>query len=215
MGFNSFIKAFLPQDKVFYSIFENMGVNLIKMATIYKEALANPSIQERNVQLLSLEHYEHVNDNLTHSIFIELGKNFITPFDREDINNLAKAMDDVADYMHSSSKRIVHYKVTEMDKYMVGFVDLMLEEIVMLAKAVNELRSMKNLRNVAEACVIINTLEGKADDLYDLAISELFDSAKDTLTIVKLKDIYEEMEIVTDKCEDAADVIETIIIKYS
>lgn len=215
MGFNSFIKSFLPQDKVFYSLFEDIGTNLIKMATIYKEALATNSIQERNNLLLSLEQYEHINDNFTHTIFIELGKNFITPFDREDIHNLAKAMDDIADYMHSSSKRIVHYNVVEMDKYMIGFCNFMLEEVTMLAKAVNELRSMKNLKNVAEACVVINSLEGKADDLYDEAISSLFASDRDTLSVVKLKDIYEEMEIVTDKCEDAADVIESIIIKYS
>lgn len=215
MGFNQFIKAFLPQDKVFYSIFEDMGSNLIKMAKIYKDALNTSSINERNTKLLSLEQYEHINDHLTHNIFIELSKNFITPFDREDIHNLAKVMDDVADYMHSSSKRIVHYNLVEIDNYMLGFCNLMLESIEMLAKAVNELRSMKNLRNVAEACVAINSLEGKADDLYDEAISSLFDSDYDTLTIVKLKDIYEEMEIVTDKCEDSADVIESIIIKYS
>src|SRR5690606_23913195 len=184
MGFNQFIKAFLPQDKVFYSIFEDMGSNLIKMAKIYKDALNTSSINERNTKLLSLEQYEHINDHLTHNVFIELSKNFITPFDREDIHNLAKVMDDVADYMHSSSKRIVHYNLVEIDNYMLGFCNLMLESIEMLAIAVNELRSMKNLRNVAEACVAINSLEGKADDLYDEAISSLFDSDYDTLTIV-------------------------------
>lgn len=215
MGFNQIVKAFVPQDKVFYSIFEDMGSNLIKMAKVYKEALSESSIQERNAKLLSLEQLEHLNDSLTHSVFIELGKNFITPFDREDIHNLAKVMDDVADYMHSSSKRIVNYHIKEVDRFMLGFADLMVECTEMLAKAVNELRSMKNLRNVAEACVIINSLEAKADQLYDEAISTIFDSDMDTLTIVKLKDVYDEMEIVTDKCEDSADVIETIIIKYS
>lgn len=215
MGFNQIVKAFVPQDKVFYSIFEDMGTNLIKMAKIYKEALSEKSIQDRNAKLLSLEQLEHLNDSLSHSVFIELGKNFITPFDREDIHNLAKVMDDVADYMHSSSKRIVNYHIKEVDKYMLGFADLIVECTEMLAKAVNELRSMKNLRNVAEACVIINSLEAKADSLYDEAISHIFDSDMDTLTIVKLKDVYDEMEIVTDKCEDSADVIETIIIKYS
>lgn len=215
MGFNQIVKAFVPQDKVFYSIFEDMGSNLIKMAKIYKEALGEQSIQERNAKLLSLEQLEHLNDSLSHSVFIELGKNFITPFDREDIHNLAKVMDDVADYMHSSSKRIVNYHIKEVDRFMKGFADLIVECTEMLAKAVNELRSMKNLRNVAEACVIINSLEAKADSLYDEAISHIFDSDMDTLTIVKLKDVYDEMEIVTDKCEDSADVIETIIIKYS
>lgn len=215
MGFNQFIKFFLPQDKVFYSIFEDVGVNLIKMATLFKEALNTPSIKERNNKLLSLEQYEHINDHLTHNVFIELGKNFITPFDREDIFSLAKVMDDVADYIHSSSKRIVHYNLEQIDEFMLSFSDLILDCTTMLAKAVNELRSMKNIRNVAEACVAINSLEGKADDLYDSAITNLFASGMDTLNIVKLKDIYEEMEIVTDKCEDSANVIESIIIKYT
>lgn len=215
MGFNQFIKFFLPQDKVFYSIFEDVGANLIKMATIFKEALHIESVMERNSKLLSLEQYEHINDHLTHTIYIELSKNFITPFDREDIFNLAKVMDDVADYIHSSSKRIVHYNLLEIDKYMFGFSNLILDSTVMLAKAVNELRSMKNVRKVAEACIAINSLEGKADDLYDEAITNLFASETDAIVVVKHKDIYEEMEIVTDKCEDSANVIESIIIKYS
>lgn len=215
MGFNQFVKAFVPQDKVFYSIFEEMAATLKKMAKNYQKALQTESIHERNKALLNLEKHEHFNDELTHSVFVELSKNFITPFDREDIYALAKALDDVADYMHSSSKHIINYNVTEVDDFMISFVDIMEESIHQLTKAITELRSMKNLRKVAEACIEINALEGKADVLYDEAISTLFSSNRDAIEIIKLKDVYEEMEIVTDKCEDAADILESIIIKYA
>lgn len=217
MGFNSIIKAFLPKDKVFYSIFEQVGSNLKEMAASFKEALLETDDKKRSQMLKALEDGEHKNDDFTHKIFVELGQNFITPFDREDIHYLATSLDDVADFIYASSKKMLNYQVKKIDQYMIDMSIIIEQSTIALDKALRELRNMKNLRAITEACVQINSLENQADDLLDKGIVGLFDGSlvNDPIELVKLKDIYQDMEIITDKCEDAANVIESIIIKYA
>ncbi len=215
MSLNSIIKKFLPKDKVFYSIFEQVGANLQEMGNAFRAAIEETNETKRTQMLRALEDGEHKNDDLTHKIFVELGQNFITPFDREDIHYLATSLDDVADFIFASSKKMVNYQVKNIDNYMRDMVVVIQSAIVALDKALHELRNMKNLRAITEACVLINSLENQADDLLDNAIINLFASSTDAIELVKLKDIYQDMEIITDKCEDAANVIESIIIKYA
>lgn len=215
MGLNNFIKAFLPKDKVFYSLFEQVVDNLQKMGDTFRTAIEEPDYTKRLSLLKSLEDGEHINDEFTHQIFIELGQNFITPFDREDIHQLAMGLDDVADYILASSKKIILYNVEEIDDFMKQMVVLIQNGINALKIAVKELRDMKRLREITQACVAINSVENQADDLLDKGISRLFSENIPAIELIKLKDIYQDMEVITDKCENAADVIESIIIKYA
>ncbi len=162
-----------------------------------------------------MKEHEHTNDGLTHQVFIELGKNFITPFDREDIHSLAIALDDVADYMYACYNKMIIYNVPELRGYMDDMVDTVQKSIAALCKAVHELRNMKNLEKIQNAIIDINSFENKADELLNNALQDLFAEEKDAITLIKYKEVYETMELITDKCEDAADVIESIIIKYS
>lgn len=215
MSFNSIVKAFLPKDKVFYSLFEQVSANLQKMGDTLRAAMEENDLKKRTILLRQLEDGEHKNDDLTHKIFIELGQNFITPFDREDIHQLAMVLDDVADFIYASSKKMINYNVHHADEYMQEMSVIIQKSINALGNAVAELRNMKNMRKITESCVIINSLENQADDLLDTYISKLFTDKMDPIELIKLKDIYQDMEIVTDKCEDASDVIESIIIKYA
>lgn len=215
MGLNNIIKAFLPKDKVFYALFEQVVENLQEMGNTFRTAIEEKDYNKRMQLFKSLEDGEHKNDDLTHEIFVELGQNFITPFDREDIHQLAMGLDDVADYILASSKKIILYNVEEMDEFMLQMAVLVQEGINALKVAVMELRNMKRLREITKACVDINEVENKADDLLDKGISRLFSENIPVIELIKLKDIYQDMEIITDKCENAADVIESIIIKYS
>lgn len=215
MGFNSIVKALQPKNKIFYTLFENIALNLTDMGEKFKTAMWEPDLQTRNKLLKNLEDGEHKNDDLTHQVFVELGQNFITPFDREDIHQLVNSLDDVADFIWASSKKITLYQVSEIDDYMRNMSVVVEEAILYLSKAVFALRNMRKLREITEACVSINSLENKADDLLDEGISRLFSETTDPIALLKLKEIYEDMEIITDKCEDAADVIESIIIKYA
>ena len=215
MAFNSILKLFLPKDKVFFQLFENVSDVVIQMATKLNEVVHEKDFDKRAVIIKEIEDLEHVNDDYTHRIFTELGRNFITPFDREDIHYLATALDDICDYIYASAKKINFYKVDPNHHSFHKFAELILAGCTEVKKAVEELRDMKNLRKVTDAMVAINSIENQADDLFDTSIEELFETEPDAKEVIKKREIYQVMEVVTDKCEDAANVIESIIIKYA
>ena len=215
MGFSSIIKLFMPKDRIFYALFEEVTDVLKEMATVFSQAVAETDVAKKEKMLQSLEELEHKNDEITHRIFIELGKNFITPFDREDIHALATSLDDIADFIWGSGKRIITYSLDEVDPVTSGFADVILRSVKSLDTAISQLKDMKDLRSITENCVMINSLENEGDDLLDKAMLDLFNSSTEAIELIKKKDLYEMLEIVTDKCEDAANVIESIIIKYA
>jgi predicted phosphate transport protein (TIGR00153 family) len=215
MSINNIIRIFLPKDKTFYDIFENIAGNLKEMASTFKKAMNETDQVKRKSLLTAIEDGEHKNDEFTHQIFVELGKNFITPFDREDIHFLATSLDDIADFMYASSKKILNYNINDSDEFMKEMAEINQKSIKTLSNALLKLRSMKNVSQIKQDCVTINSLENDADDQLDRAIIHLFSSNRDAVEIIKLKDVYEDLETISDKCEDASNVIESIIIKYA
>lgn len=215
MAFNSILKFFLPKDKVFFQLFENVAETVSQMAAKLVEVVHEKDFEKRTMLIKEIEDQEHVNDDSTHRIFTELGRNFITPFDREDIHYLATALDDICDYIYASAKKINFYKVNPDDPGFHKMAELISSSCNEVRKAVAELRDMKNLRKITDAMVAINSIENQADDIFDMSIEKLFENEKDAKEVIKKREIYQVMEIVTDKCEDAANVIESIIIKYA
>ena len=214
-GINSILKIFLPKDRVFFQLFENVGGELVKMGEKLKEMVNEPDFDERANLIRQIEDMEHVNDDYTHQIFTELGKNFITPFDREDIHYLASALDDIADYIYASAKKINFYRVNPNDTGILKMAEIIAQGCVAVNRAVTELRNMKNMRQITDALVAINSIENQGDDIFDMSIEKLFAEEMDAKEVIKKREIYQVMEIVTDKCEDAANVIESIIVKYA
>jgi len=215
MVMNSVLKFFLPRDKVFFHLFEAVAEELVKMGNKLKEVVNEPDFENRGKLIKEIEDMEHVNDELTHQIFTELGKNFITPFDREDIHYLASALDDIADYIQASAKKINFYRVNPNDTGIHKLTDVIAQGCVAVRNAVGELRNMKNMRLITDALVTINSIENQGDDIFDMSIEKLFAEEPDAKEVIKKREIYQVMEIVTDKCEDASNVIESIIIKYA
>ncbi len=215
MALNSFLKIFLPKNKVFYELFEKIADNAAQMGSLLKAIVAEPDFDKRSALINKVEDLEHANDELTHNVFTELGRNFITPFDREDIHYLATSLDDIADYIYAAAKKINFYRVNPNDTGMQKFAELIEQGAFQVKIAVTELRDMKNMRNITEALVKINSIENQADDVFDFSIEKLFDTEPDAKEVIKKREIYQVMEIVTDKCEDASNVIESIIIKYA
>jgi uncharacterized protein len=215
MALNNILRVFLPKDKIFYDIFENIVSNLKEMGSTFRKALNETDADKRAEYFSKIEQGEHKNDEFTHQIFVELSKNFITPFDREDIHYLATSLDDIADYIYASSKKITNYKIQSIDTYMLELADINHKSIKALADAVTKLRSMKNVSQIKQDCVEINSLENAADNVLDNAIIHLFSNSLPPIEVIKLKDIYQDLECISDKCEDASNVIESIIIKYA
>lgn len=215
MALASFLKIFMPKNKIFYELFEKIADNAAQMGTLLKAIVAEPDFDKRAQLITKVEDLEHANDELTHNVFTELGRNFITPFDREDIHYLATSLDDIADYIYAAAKKINFYRVNPNDTGMQKFAELIEQGAQQVKIAVTELRDMKNMRNITEALVKINSIENQADDVFDFSIEKLFDTEPDAKEVIKKREIYQVMEIVTDKCEDASNVIESIIIKYA
>jgi uncharacterized protein Yka (UPF0111/DUF47 family) len=215
MALNSIMKIFMPKDKIFYSLFEEVADGVAKMGKLLKNMVKEPDAEKRASLASLVEDQEHINDDLTHKVFTELGRNFITPFDREDIHYLASALDDICDYIYSTTKKINFYKVNPNDTGIQKLADLIEEGTIKIREAVGELRNMRDMRKITDALVKINSIENQADDIFDMSIDRLFETEPDAKEVIKKREIYQVMEVVTDKCEDAANVIESIIIKYS
>lgn len=210
------LKFFLPKDKVFYTLFENASANLETLAKKLVQEVNESDFNKRAVLIKEMEDLEHQNDMLTHTIFVELGKNFITPFDREDIHSLATALDDIADYIYASGKKINFYKIDPTtDSGIQKSADAILQAVLAVNQAVVELRNLKNTQKIVECIIKINSAENSADDLFDLSIEKLFDSDVDAKELIKKRELYQVLETVTDKCEDAGNVIESIVVKYA
>ena len=211
----SILQFFIPQDKKFFPLFERASGNLLIISKALVEMVNTSSAEKRRELIKEIERLEHVGDSVTHEIFNELSANFITPFDREDIHTLVSSLDDIVDYIHGSAKRIELYKVTEMTSSMGKLAELILQGSHELNEAVFGLKDLKNSSRIKEACVKINIIENHADDVFDMTIAKLFEDEKDAVKIIKMKEILSALETATDKFEDAANAISSILIKYS
>jgi len=213
MSLNSIFQYFVPKDKKFFPLFEQAGSNLIEMSKLLKEAVNASDAEKRKEIVRKIEDLEHKGDNITHQIHLELGKNFITPFDREDIHALASSLDDVADFINGASNKMDLYKVQKATEPMIEMADLIVEATDHVAKGIFELKDLKNIRNITDSCVRINSVENKADYIFDKAVADLFEFEKDAITLIKHKEVLSAMEDATDKCEDVANVLESILVK--
>jgi predicted phosphate transport protein (TIGR00153 family) len=212
MNLNIF-QFFQPKDRKFFPLFERLAANVVETSKTLVELVTTTSPQKRKELFREIERLEHVGDEITHETFNELSANFITPFDREDIHDLVTAIDDIVDFIHGASKRIELYKVEEMTPAIIKLSELILTAAEELQLAIFELRNMRNLSKIKEATVKINSIENHADDIFDMAIAKLFEEEKNAVEVIKMKDVLSVLEIATDKCEDAANVINTILVK--
>jgi uncharacterized protein len=147
---------------------------------------------------------------LTHRVIDELNKTFITPIDREDIHDLSAALDDVLDLIDSTAGRIVLFRIAEPISSMPEMAAVLLSQVVEIGAALSDLQDNDH---VVERCIEINRLENDADRLFQSAIASLFDEVKDPIDVIKRKEIIETLEAATDKAEDVANVLESIIVK--
>ena len=214
-GINSIFSIFTPKNRIFYDYFEQMVDKLDEMALKFNEMVKQSSPESRENYLRELENMEHSCDDTTHTLFTELGRNFITPFDREDIHYLASSLDDIADYIYSSAKKINFYRLDPNEEGVHKLADLIKQGTTAIRDSVYELRNLKDIRKITTALIRVNAIENEADDLFDLSIDRLFEIETDIKMLIKRRELYQAMENATDKLEDAGNVIESIIIKYA
>ncbi|MBC7642755.1 MAG: DUF47 family protein [Flavobacterium sp.] len=214
MNINSIFQFLIPKDKKFFPLFEEASNNLIQIATILHEAV-NVSMPEREVFFSKIDELEQKGENITRQTNIELSRNFITPFDREDIHALITSIDNVADNLHGASSRMKLYQVDKITKSIRKLTEINLEACQYIDEAVRELRDLKKIKKITDACTKINKLENKSDNVYDKAVAELFVNETDAKNIIKYKEVLSVLESATDKCKGVASVLEAISVKHS
>jgi predicted phosphate transport protein (TIGR00153 family) len=197
-----------PREKKFFDMFADMCSNIVEAAKLLEGTLKEPRDVEARVQ--ALHDFEHKGDEMTRSLFTKLNSTFITPFDREDIYRLASSLDDVLDHVHAAGERLVLYKIGRPPQAAAELAKIIVQQGQALAKSVAMLE--KN-GDIMAQCGEITRLESAADKVARDAIARLFDQEKDPINLIKLKELYEVLEAATDRAEDAANVLETVMVK--
>jgi predicted phosphate transport protein (TIGR00153 family) len=199
----------IPKDDKFFAMFREMSYNIIEGAELLKDMLDNftdPAVSQRKIKEI-----EHKGDTITHEIIKKLNKSFITPFDREDIYALSSALDDILDLIDASAQRVVMYNVEKPTPESKELAFLILKSCQVIDKIVGVLGG--KLEPISAYCIEVNALENEADRVCREAVSRLFDEEKDPIQLIKWKEIYETLETTTDKCEDAANILESVVVK--
>ncbi|MEO5936079.1 MAG: DUF47 family protein [Terriglobales bacterium] len=198
----------VPKDKKFFDMFVEMTANIGEGARLLKAILDD--FENVEVRVKQLKDLEHKGDEMTHAVLIKLNQTFITPFDREDIHQLASKLDDVIDYVYAAGERLVMYKILQAPPAVSELAGVIIRQADQLSKAVSMLEKHDN---VLEICVEINRLENEADQIGRTALAALFEREKDPINLIKIKELIEVLETATDKAEDAANVLESVVLK--
>jgi predicted phosphate transport protein (TIGR00153 family) len=204
----SFLRRLMPRDDNFFEMFIALADNCHQGAQVLVEMFQKDDGAEKYAE--RIKDIEHAGDNLTHTLLTRLNQTFVTPFDREDIQALSSRIDDVLDLIDAAASRMVTYKIERARPGVADLARILYDttrQVVVVVGALNKHDS------VLEKCIEINRLENEADRLSRILIARLFDEEKDPVQIIKWKEIIEVIEAAVDKCEDVANVIETVTLK--
>ncbi len=197
-----------PREERFFDMFEKSVETVLQGVTLFNEMMRDYTDVEEKAR--KLKEIELEGDNNTHRIVEALNRSFVTPIDRDDIYQLNSSLDDILDYAEALASRMLLFKIKETTPEMRQFGDLLLKATEEISKAVHSLRRLDHLMSF---CREIKRIENLGDDVSRKAISDLFENGKDPIELIKLKEIYGRMESAIDKCEDVANIIETIVVK--
>ena len=201
----------IPREVRFFDLFERQSELIIQASGLLHELVHN--FADARAKAHKIKEVEHVGDTTTHEIVRRLYTTFITPMDREDIYTLASRLDDVLDYIEAAAERLVVYHIKEPTSACRAMSEVIISSAHAMDRAIRCLRTMD--KGFHEHAIEVNRLENTADTLLRDSLAAMFDEQPDPIEIIKWKEIYETMEIVTDRCEDVANAIEGIILKMA
>ncbi len=209
MGIKEWI---IPQDQIYFDLFEQLARVVLKASDELVTLVEGTADLKATVR--AIKDLEHQGDKIAHDIFEHLNVTFITPLDPQEISTLTSALDNVLDYIDGSARKMEYYGILESDVHMKELAKVIQLSVSELTHAVQQIRKISDPMRIEARCIEVNRLENIADDILAHAITDLFQT-HDAITIIKLKDIYEWLELATDKCEDAANVLSDIAIRHA
>ena len=213
MGIDQILRFFSPKDRVLFPLFIEASENLVNMSNLLLETVQESDLVKRNRLIKEIENAEHKGDDINHEITGQLNTVFITPFDREDIHYLSTSIDDIADRIKDAALRIKLYQPAKMPLSLIKMAELITEGTKLVRVAIIELSKLDDIEKLRETLFQINNIENQSDTIFELALTDLFANEKDPIELIKVKDIIAKIESASDKCEDIANVIDSIIVK--
>lgn len=216
MGINRFFQFFLPKETKFLTLLTGQIEDIVKASDLLIKFMNTPEHESRKLIYPQIKEIEKHCDTLTNQILDELNNTFITPFDREDIHDLASQLDDVLDLINGSAKRVILYQPKRMPDSMAELAKYIKKSAESLQIAIVELEKVKkNPTIVKQECRRLHEIENQADDVYEMFIIDLFENEKDAIELLKQVEIMQMLENATDKAYRVSDVLKTIVVKYA
>jgi predicted phosphate transport protein (TIGR00153 family) len=200
-----------PRDEKFFDLLEEQSNRIVEASRLLNEGVCSdrPALDRMAGEIKRIEHEA---DQITHQLFTRLNQTFVTPLDPEDLHSLGSSLDDVLDYIEDAAFRLSAYRIDPVPPGVSALTNIIHSCALRLGTAVGKLRTNGN---TLEDCIEINRLENTADEVVRKLVTELFNEERDPISLIKHKEIYEVLESATDRCEDAADVLQTIVVKNS
>lgn len=208
----------IPREVRFFDLLEEQAATVVRAAKLLRdECLERPtSLEGLSLASKKIHEIEHEGDELVHRLLARLNKSFMTPLDREDIHELTVRLDDVLDYVDAVAKRLVTFKIVRPTPQAIELGRIVHRSSEEVAVGVGLLRDLRQAEAITRQCARINQLENDADQVMRDALNLLFNGeARDPLQVIQWKDLYEHLELATDKCEDVANILEAVLVKYS
>jgi predicted phosphate transport protein (TIGR00153 family) len=205
--------SFIPREEKFFDLFQASAQNVTEAAHRLRDMVEN----WRNVEasVAEITELEHKGDTITHDIMARVHRTFVTPFDREDIVQLAHSLDDIIDFIHAAADSMLLYRVDRPGPRAKELSEIIVQAAEEVERVIPQIRKRIILSQVLKRCVEINRLENVADRVYRSAMAELFSDSSDMAKIIKWREIYAHMESATDRCEDVANVLEGVALKHA
>lgn len=202
---------FMPTEENFFELFDDIAQVLVEAAVCLHDLITD--YQDVDEKTGALRDMEKRVDDATDGICHRLNVSFVTPIDREDIHGLASSMDDVLDYIEASADRMKLYGVERPREEAAELSAILVEGTKLIRSTVSALPNLRDIDSILDPCVEINVLENQADEVYRRALSRLFKEETRPLEVAKWQEIFDRLEVATDRCEDVANVLESIVVK--
>jgi hypothetical protein len=203
----------IPREQKFFDLFDELATKIEEGGELFLDMVEHYEYSEPKI--VKLKELENEADVITHKTYEKMHKTFLTPIDREDISALVNKMDSILDMIEASAARMSLYKVKFLAKEIIDQAKILNKAIKKVKYIVHAMKNMKNAKMILDACVEINTLENEGDIVMRMTMTRLFEQEKDPIELIKWKEIFERIEEAIDVCEDVANVVEGIVLKYA
>ncbi|OFX18034.1 MAG: phosphate transport regulator [Armatimonadetes bacterium RBG_16_58_9] len=201
----------IPREEKFFDLFNEQAATVLEGARLLRDFFEDYTDVEQ--KRMKIEKTESHGDEICHRIVEKLNTTFITPMDREDIHSLSSALDDILDFVNASAQRMGLYHVRTVKPDAKALTNIILRAAEETLALTESLSNMKNVKSMKERWIEVNRLENEGDKVSRAAIAGLFENEKDPIEVIKWKEIYEHLEMAIDKCEDAANIVESVVLK--